>query len=85
MTNDELSPSFSGDVQLEDLETLEQLNVSMSSRVMEAYEHERKQHQEGLELLCRKFGSKFIAGKCRRWHFACIISSTITSKLGAVR
>lgn len=63
VTNDELSPSFSGDVQLEDLETLEQLNVSMSSRVMEAYEHERKQHQEGLELLCRKFGVSLLQVK----------------------
>ncbi|PZX08128.1 uncharacterized protein DUF58 [Psychrobacillus insolitus] len=63
VTNDELSPSFSGDVQLEDLETLEQLNVSMSSRVMETYEHERKQHQEGLELLCRKFGVSLLQVK----------------------
>lgn len=60
VTREELVPDYSGDIQLEDVETSQQLNVSMSSRVIEAYEHERVLHQNGLELLCRKFGVKLL-------------------------
>ncbi len=56
VTDEELSPSFLGDVQLEDVETAQQLNISMSPRVLENYEKEMRQHQRGLELLCRKYG-----------------------------
>lgn len=60
VTNEELAPTYSGDVQLEDVETSHQLNVSVSSRVLEGYERERKLHQHGLELLCRKFGVRLL-------------------------
>lgn len=60
VTKDELEPSFTGDVQFEDVETTHKLNISMSSRVVEAYERERKLHQHGLELLCSKFGVKLL-------------------------
>ncbi|MEK4484942.1 DUF58 domain-containing protein [Psychrobacillus sp. FSL H8-0484] len=60
VTSDELAPSYTGDVQLEDVETSHQLNVSMSSRVLETYEQERKLHQRGLELLSSKFGVKMV-------------------------
>jgi uncharacterized protein (DUF58 family) len=60
VTKDELLPSFTGDVQLEDVETTHQLNVSMSSKVIEAYVRERNLHQQGLEILCNKFGVKLL-------------------------
>ena len=37
-----------------------QLNVSISSRVLESYEQKRKLHQHGLELLCNKFGARLL-------------------------
>lgn len=60
VTEDELKPTYTGDVQLEDVETTHQLNISMSTSVLEAYERERKLHQQALELLCRKFGVKLL-------------------------
>ncbi|TQR20162.1 DUF58 domain-containing protein [Psychrobacillus vulpis] len=60
VTSDELTPTYTGDVQVVDVETSHQLNVSMSSRVIETYEHERKLHQNGLELLCSKFGVRLL-------------------------
>ncbi|MEI4771816.1 DUF58 domain-containing protein [Psychrobacillus sp. FJAT-51614] len=60
VTKDELTPAYTGDVQLEDVETTHPLNISMSSSVLEAYERERKLHQQSLELLCRKFGAKLL-------------------------
>ncbi|WP_391208258.1 DUF58 domain-containing protein [Psychrobacillus sp. L4] len=60
ITTDELAPSYTGDVQLQDVETSNLLNVSMSSRVIEKYERERKFHQTGLELLCSKFGVRLL-------------------------
>ncbi|QFF98304.1 DUF58 domain-containing protein [Psychrobacillus glaciei] len=60
ITTEELAPSYTGDVQLQDVETSHLLNVSMSSKVIETYEHERKYHQQGLELLCSKFGVRLL-------------------------
>ncbi|MFZ0578119.1 MAG: DUF58 domain-containing protein [Psychrobacillus psychrotolerans] len=60
VTDEELAPSYGGDVQLEDIETLEQVNVSISSRVLESFHRERKEHQQRLELLCHKFGIKIL-------------------------
>ena len=60
VTDEELAPAYGGDVQLEDIETLEQVNVSISSRVLEAFHRERKEHQQRLELLCHKFGIKIL-------------------------
>lgn len=47
-------------MQLEDIETSEQVNVSISSRVLEAYHQERKEHQQRIELLCHRFGIKLL-------------------------
>ena len=63
VTDEELNPTYTGDVQLEDIETSHQLNVSISSNVLTAYEKERTAHQRGFELLCRRFGVKMIQVK----------------------
>ncbi|MFJ8066532.1 DUF58 domain-containing protein [Psychrobacillus sp. NPDC096426] len=60
VTNDELEPTYRGDVQVVDVETSAQLNVSISSRVLESYEEKRKLHQHGLELLSNKFGARLL-------------------------
>lgn len=60
VTGEELAPSYGGDVQLEDIETSDQVNVSISARVLEAYHQERKEHQQRIELLCHKFGIKIL-------------------------
>ncbi|WP_144509435.1 DUF58 domain-containing protein [Bacillus sp. FJAT-22090] len=60
ITKEEFTPSYTGDVQVVDVETSHQLNVSMSSRVLESYEQKRKLHQDGLELLCNKFGARLL-------------------------
>jgi len=60
VTGDELTPLFGGDVQLEDIETSEQVNVSISSRVLSSYHQERKEHQQRIEVLCHKFGIKLL-------------------------
>lgn len=60
VTGDELTPLFGGDVQLEDIETSEQVNVSISSRVLASYHQERKEHQQRIEVLCHKFGIKLL-------------------------
>lgn len=60
VTNEELVPSYSGDIQLEDVETSQRLNISMSSRVIETYEKEHQLHQRGLENICSKFGVRLL-------------------------
>ncbi|MFX3674267.1 MAG: DUF58 domain-containing protein [Paenisporosarcina sp.] len=55
-SSDEVAPSFVGDLQLIDLESENQLNVSVSRRVIDEYEKKRHLHFMELDALCRRFG-----------------------------
>lgn len=52
----EVSPSYTGDVELMDVETDQLVNVSMSTGVLEKYEQVKSAHEERLRQLCAKYG-----------------------------
>ncbi len=56
VTQEELSPNYSGDVRLLDRETGRDVNVTMSSKVLDTYEARRRLHEEEFEAICRRFG-----------------------------
>ncbi|MFJ7647934.1 DUF58 domain-containing protein [Lysinibacillus sp. NPDC097279] len=56
VTEEELSPHYAGDVRLLDRETGRDVNVTMSSKVLNTYEARRRQHEEEFEAICRRFG-----------------------------
>ncbi|MFJ7950945.1 DUF58 domain-containing protein [Lysinibacillus sp. NPDC096418] len=60
VTEEELSPHYSGDVRLLDHETGRDVNVTMSSRVLETYDARRRLHEEEFEAICRRFGVRKI-------------------------
>ena len=60
VTEEELSPHYSGDVRLLDRETGRDINVTMSSRVLETYDARRRLHEEEFEAICRRFGVRKI-------------------------
>ena len=60
VTEEELSPHYTGDVRLLDRETGRDVNVTMSSRVLETYDARRRLHEEEFEAICRRFGVRKI-------------------------
>lgn len=60
VTEEELSPHYSGDVRLLDSETGRDVNVTMSSKVLETYDARRRVHEEEFEAICRRFGVRKI-------------------------
>jgi len=56
VTQEELSPNYSGDVRLLDRETGNEVNVTMSTKVLETYHARRLLHEEEFEAICRRFG-----------------------------
>lgn len=60
VTEEELSPQYAGDVRLLDRETGRDVNVTMSSRVLETYDARRRLHEEEFEAICRRFGVRKI-------------------------
>jgi len=56
VTEEELSPNYTGDVRLLDRETGKDVNVTMSSKVLDAYTARRLLHEEEFEAICRRFG-----------------------------
>ncbi|MGE7693291.1 DUF58 domain-containing protein [Lysinibacillus sp. NPDC094177] len=56
VTQEEISPEFSGDVRLLDRETGRDVNVTMSSKVLDTYKARRLLHEEEFEAICRRFG-----------------------------
>lgn len=55
-TEQEKNPGYSGDVELQDMETDTKINVSMSSHILEKYMEKRYTHEKAFELLCAKYG-----------------------------
>lgn len=58
--DEEMTPSYSGDVKLIDSETGTAVNVSMSPAVLAEYEKRLKKHNEQLEILCKRYGGQYI-------------------------
>ncbi|MCL1695685.1 DUF58 domain-containing protein [Lysinibacillus sp. BPa_S21] len=56
VTQEELSPQYTGDVRLLDRETGRDVNVTMSSKVLDTYMGKRLVHEEEFEAICRRFG-----------------------------
>ncbi len=56
VTQEELSPQYTGDVRLLDRETGRDVNVTMSSKVLDTYMAKRLVHEEEFEAICRRFG-----------------------------
>lgn len=57
---EEIKPSYSGDVKLIDSERGAAVNVSMSPSVLAEYEKRLKEHNEQLEILCKRYGGQYI-------------------------
>ncbi|MGE7927091.1 DUF58 domain-containing protein [Lysinibacillus xylanilyticus] len=56
VTQEEISPEYTGDVRLLDRETGRDVNVTMSSKVLDTYAARRLLHEEEFEAICRRFG-----------------------------
>ena len=56
VTQEEIAPEYTGDVRLLDRETARDVNVTMSSKVLDTYRARRLLHEEEFEALCRRFG-----------------------------
>ncbi|MEK5230924.1 DUF58 domain-containing protein [Lysinibacillus sp. FSL K6-0232] len=56
MTQEELAPHYAGDVRLIDRETGNDVNVTMSSKVIDTYHARRLLHEEELDAICHRFG-----------------------------
>ncbi|KMY29346.1 hypothetical protein ACZ11_19785 [Lysinibacillus xylanilyticus] len=56
VTQEEISPEYMGDVRLLDRETGRDVNVTMSSKVLDTYTARRLLHEEEFEAICRRFG-----------------------------
>lgn len=56
VTEEELHPQYAGDVRLVDSETGRDVNVTMSSKVLDTYDTRRGLHEEEFEAICRRFG-----------------------------
>ena len=55
VTEEELHPQYAGDVRLVDSETGRDVNVTMSSKVLDTYDTRRRLHEEEFEAICRRF------------------------------
>jgi uncharacterized protein (DUF58 family) len=60
LSSDEISPSYLGDLKLIDSESDVAVNVSMNPSIITEYEKRLKEHNQGLERLCRRFGGHYI-------------------------
>jgi len=56
VTQEEIAPEYTGDVRLLDRETGSDVNVTMSSKVLDTYRARRLIHEEEFEAICRRFG-----------------------------
>lgn len=56
VTEEELHPQYAGDIRLVDSETGRDVNVTMSSKVLDTYDTRRRLHEEEFEAICRRFG-----------------------------
>ncbi|CAM3416043.1 DUF58 domain-containing protein [Cytobacillus oceanisediminis] len=60
LANEELAPSYSGDMKLIDSETGTEVNVSLNSSILSDYEKRLKEHNKQLEAICKRYGGQYI-------------------------
>lgn len=60
LSRDEISPSYMGDLKLIDSESDAAVNVSINPSIISEYEKRLKEHNNGLERLCRRYGGNYI-------------------------
>jgi len=60
VTQEEIAPEYTGDVRLLDRETGRDVNVTMSSKVLDTYRVRRLLHEEEFEAICRRFGVRIL-------------------------
>lgn len=56
LTQEEIKPTFTGDMELFDVETDEKFNISMSNQIIEQYINKKYEHDKKFQLLCAKYG-----------------------------
>ena len=56
LTQEEMNPTFTGDMELFDIETDEKFNISMSNRIIEQYMTKKREHDKKFQFLCAKYG-----------------------------
>jgi uncharacterized protein (DUF58 family) len=61
LSSDEISPSYMGDLKLIDSESDKAVNVSLNPAIISEYEKRLKEHNNGLEKLCRRYGGHYIS------------------------
>lgn len=60
LSRKEISPSYSGDVRLIDIEKDSGINVSMHPALLQEYEKRLNAHNKKLEAICRRYGGVYI-------------------------
>ncbi|MBS4217923.1 DUF58 domain-containing protein [Bacillus sp. FJAT-49711] len=60
LSKEEINPDYTGDAKLIDSEMETEVNVSISSKLVSVYQLRLKDHNEKLELICRKLGIQYI-------------------------
>ncbi|MCR2820893.1 DUF58 domain-containing protein [Lederbergia panacisoli] len=60
LSKEEIDPDFTGDAKLIDSEMETEVNVSISSKLVSAYQLRLKDHNEKLKFICRKLGIQYI-------------------------
>lgn len=66
LSEEEISPRFSGDMKLIDSESDSIVNVSMNPSIIAEYEKRIFEHNRMLEALCRRFGGQYLLAKDSR-------------------
>ncbi|WNS77144.1 DUF58 domain-containing protein [Bacillus sp. DTU_2020_1000418_1_SI_GHA_SEK_038] len=66
LSAEEISPQFSGDMKLIDVETDSIVNVSMSPSILAEYEKRILEHNRNLKAICRKFGGQYLLASDNR-------------------
>lgn len=60
LTEDEMKPTYRGDIRLIDAETARDVNVSVSNRVLAGYAKSRSSHETEFDALANRFGIRKI-------------------------
>lgn len=60
LDEDELNPPFGGQVRLIDSETMEEVTITLTPKLLKAYRNKLKSHQGNLKELTKKYGGVFL-------------------------
>lgn len=59
LSHEEEQPKYIGDLKLIDSETEKEVNISMTSKLVEEYKKKLREHNENLESLCKRLGFQY--------------------------